>query len=93
MMFRAADVVKHAPSGETWVLACDQDREYVIAAGWPETMAKAADCTLVTAASDVERLAMLTRASSRSPGHGSSYRRSLAQHQLTDSQTTGGLGR
>ena len=78
--FRAGDVVKHAPSEETWVLACDQDGDAVMPAGWPESRADAADCTLVKAASDEERLKMLRDVSAHKGGM--SYRRSLARHQL-----------
>ncbi len=80
--FRAGDHVKHGPSGESWVLACDEERGRVMPAGWPESMADAADCTLTKAATERERRDMLTRvAASRSDGP--SYRRSLASHQLT----------
>ena len=51
-MFRAGDTVKHLQSGETWLLACDQDREWVLPAGWPESMGRAEDCVLIQAASD-----------------------------------------
>jgi len=50
-VFRTGDVVKHNPSGETWVLAWGNEQE-VIACGWPETVAKPSDCTLVVAATD-----------------------------------------
>lgn len=75
--FKAGDTVKHGPTGETWVLACDQDRREVLPAGWPETVAKAEDCVLVESASDTERLAMLRRVA----GSGS-YRGSVARLQL-----------
>ena len=58
--FRAGDVVKHGPSGETWVLACDEFSGSVWPCGWPETRANASDCELVTPADDGERLDMLT---------------------------------
>ena len=61
MGFRAGDVIHHAPSGEEWLLACDEERGEVICCGWPETIAKATDCTLVTAATDEERAALLAR--------------------------------
>lgn len=81
MAFRAGDHVSHGPSGERWVLACDQHDADVIPAGWPESLAKAADCRLLRAATDAERLDMLrTVAEGRSPGY--SYRRSVATQQL-----------
>lgn len=57
--FRAADTVKHGPSGEEWDLGCDEDNGEVFPNGWPPTIARASDCTLVEAASDKDRLAML----------------------------------
>ncbi|HEX4347581.1 MAG TPA: hypothetical protein VHZ73_08410 [Vicinamibacterales bacterium] len=62
MTFRAGDTVKHTPTGEMWILACDQEDNKVLPAGWPESLAKATDCALVEAATDAERLAMLTNA-------------------------------
>lgn len=57
---RAGDVVKHRPSGETWVLAWgDKERNEVSACGWPESIAKMSDCDLIEAASDEEHLKML----------------------------------
>jgi hypothetical protein len=58
-MFRADDHVHHGPSGEDWVLACDEENGEVIPAGWPEGIAKAADCMLLRAATDAQRLDML----------------------------------
>lgn len=57
---RAGDVVKHGPTGETWVLAyADHERGEVSACGWPESIARIGDCELITAASDAEHEAML----------------------------------
>ena len=33
--FRAGDHVKHAPTGEEWELACDEERGEVMPSGWP----------------------------------------------------------
>ena len=77
--FRAGDHVHHAPSGEDWVLACDQNRDDVQPAGWPETLARASDCALIRAASEAERMDMLTKvAAIRFPD----YRGSVARDQL-----------
>jgi hypothetical protein len=57
--FRAGDVVKHGPSGETWTLATDEENGEVQWCGWPEGWAKAADCTLVEEATDAGRRKML----------------------------------
>lgn len=75
--FRAGDIVQHAPSGETWILACDQQGNDVIPAGWPESMARAAHCRLVKAGTDLERVKML-RLAAKSGGQ----RASWAQTQL-----------
>ena len=63
MTFRAGDIVKHGPTGEEWVLAVDQFGNEVSPCGWPETIAKAADCEIVTRASDKERHEQLLRSS------------------------------
>lgn len=57
--FRAGDHVHHHPSGEHWLLACDESDGYVLPGGWPETMARSSDCTLLKAATDEERLKTL----------------------------------
>ena len=85
--FRAGDVVRHGPSGEKWVLACDEDsagrsgpdtRGRVLPAGYPETLAEAVDCTLVRAATDAERREQLEQ----SAGPGAGHRTVVARHQL-----------
>ena len=58
--FVAGDVVRHGPTGEEWVLACDEERGEVMPCGWPMCIAKAADCVLVTAATNTARAQMLT---------------------------------
>lgn len=45
--FKAGDVVKHGPTGETWMLIRDQQGDDVFTGGWPATIGRAADCTLV----------------------------------------------
>jgi hypothetical protein len=60
MQIDTGDTVKHGPTGETWLLAVvDQGR--VIPCGWPLTYASLSDCTLVKAATDVEREALLNQ--------------------------------
>ena len=76
--FRAGDTVHNQPSGEDWVLACDEYQEHVMPAGWPESREKVSDCELIEAASDELRLQMLKDASA-----GSGVRADLAQRQLT----------
>ncbi len=52
---RAGDTVKHGPTAETWYLGgADMERDEVYPCGWPETIAKASDCTLIKAATDEE---------------------------------------
>lgn len=79
MTFRAGDGVYHRPSEETWVLAADQDGDEVVCAGWPESFAKASDCELKRAATDEERLKMLTQVAEGCAGQS---RGRLARHQL-----------
>ena len=42
----AGDVVWHRPSGEEWMLACDEESGEVMPCGWPLCIAKASDCEL-----------------------------------------------
>ncbi len=79
MTFRAGDVVLHRPSGEKWTLACDEERAEVICCGWPESYAKAADCTLLRAATDEDRLVTLLLVAKGPRDH---YRRGVAVQQL-----------
>ena len=55
----AGDIVRHGPTCEEWVLACDEERGEVMPCGWPMCIAKAKDCSLVTAATEEARAAML----------------------------------
>ncbi len=75
--FRAGDEVLHRPTGETWLLICDEENGVVAPGGWPDTRASASDCELVRAASDDERLETLGVASKS--GHSA---RSTAARQL-----------
>ena len=76
--FRANDHVFHEPTGETWVLACDQEGDRVIAAGWPETIAKASDCELRKATTDDGRIDMLEKAAKTDGMRGTWAERQLA---------------
>lgn len=80
MSFHAGDVVRHAPSGETWRLACDEDRGSVMPLGWPESRVHARECTMVKAASYEERLATLRGVIGGAGDTG--YRGALAREQL-----------
>jgi hypothetical protein len=65
MTLRIGDTVRHGPTGETWIVAAiEQDDLYP--AGWPETRARTADCTLVAACDDAGHARMVreVRASS-----------------------------
>jgi hypothetical protein len=81
--FRAGDVVKHMPSGETWTLAYGEGRD-VSAMGWPESIARAADCELVEAASDEEHVKALCEVASIGPDERgrTDHRASVARRQL-----------
>ncbi len=46
-LFKAGDTVKHGPTGETWILKRDEEDGHVWPCGWPETRARAADCTII----------------------------------------------
>ncbi len=79
MTFRAGDHVHHGPCDEDWVLACDEENGDVICCGWPETFAKASDCTLVRTATDEERIITLRDVVE---GCGGQMRGSRAKRQL-----------
>lgn len=51
MPFRTADVVRHLPSGQVWVVAY-ADQYTLICCGWPESSASPADCELEYSATD-----------------------------------------
>jgi hypothetical protein len=88
-MYRAGDTVKHTPSGEEWTLACDEEDGRVVPAGWPESTGAAYDCTLIRAATNIERLEMLRRVAFASNNYGASYRTSLALEQFTKERLGG----
>jgi hypothetical protein len=61
-IFRAGDVVRHGPSGEEWMLAygdAEGGDGTVCACGWPNTISRATDCTMVEAATDDAHMARL----------------------------------
>lgn len=45
--FKAGDVVKHRPTGETWSLIEDEKDGWVTPGGWPPSQGRAVDCKLV----------------------------------------------
>ena len=53
-----ADHVRHAPTGETWVVAYVRG-DRLCACGWPETLAMLSDCTLVKKAIPAQRTELL----------------------------------
>lgn len=59
---RCGDVVRHAPSGEEWVVAwADYETGDLAWCGWPNGVARLSDCSLVEAVNDAEHLSMLAR--------------------------------
>ena len=83
--FRAGDTVHHAPSGEDWLLATDEENGKVQACGWPESIAEAKDCQLLEPASDSERLDMLKTWAAEGKGyeHERDSRTRAARRQLS----------
>lgn len=57
--YRAGDVVRHLPTGETWCLAIDEEQGYVQPSGWPHYMARTKEVRLIKKASDEARLSTL----------------------------------
>ena len=58
-MIRTGDIVRHGPSGETWLVAGVLD-DRIAWCGWPEGTALVADCTLIQACNDAEHIALVT---------------------------------
>lgn len=71
---RTGDTVKHAPSGERWLVAWADDAS-LSPCGWPESIARVSDCTLIKAATDEEYIKLL-REIANSSYSGINYRRS-----------------
>ena len=76
---RAGDVVKHGPSGETWVVAHVEGNDLAWS-GWPEGIARTSDCTLVKAATDEEYEKALREWAD--VDHGSDHRVRVCKRQL-----------
>jgi len=53
MTFRCGDHVHHGPSGEDWVVAY-VDGNDLAACGWPDSLARTSDCTLIKAVTDAD---------------------------------------
>ena len=49
-----ADVVRHIPTGEEWIVACVRDHR-LSWCGWPEGMAELKDCELIEKATPEKR--------------------------------------
>lgn len=58
--FRCGDLVRHQPSGELWEVAwCEGDD--IAWCGWPNGMARTADCTMHLRATDEQHRAAVGR--------------------------------
>lgn len=70
--FRAGDVVKHMPSGETWTLAAIENvggRWRAGACGWPETWVPITELDIVKPATDAKHFAFLIEVALAGAGH------------------------
>lgn len=76
--FRAGDVVKHIPSGETWELAYATNT-HVSWNGWPEGTASVNDCELVRECNDERHRAVLESWAAK---YGNDHRIHEARRQL-----------
>lgn len=83
--FRAGDTVHHFPTKENWVLAVDQFGDEVSPLGWPETIAKAADCTILERASDLKRHQQLLASSEIPSVYDIRRRQAMAQLNINPS--------
>ena len=84
--FRIGDTVLHAPSGETWIVAA-VDGEDLFPAGWPESLARTSDCSLVRAATD-EQHARFVREVRKSSGLRAARARAHGCSVCATSETT-----
>lgn len=84
MQIETGDIVHHAPTGEEWLVAyVEGDR--LCACGWPETIAKLSDCTLVSKAEEDVR-EQLIKGLAAMTGQEYDSRRSWARHYLSKAQ-------
>jgi len=83
-LFRAGDIVKHRQTGQTWELAVDEEDGKVMPNGWPESLADAKDCTLVTSGTDEARVENLESWAAKGKGyeHERDLRTSKARRQV-----------
>lgn len=88
-VFRAGDIVHHEPSGEDWVVAY-VDGEDLAPCGWPDSLARAADCWLKKSCTDEEHLKWLRDISKADGRRGRRAREALAalSPPLHDRSTT-----
>jgi hypothetical protein len=76
--FKTGDVVKHIPSGETWLVAwCGE--VHVIPCGWPESLANVSDCELSKACTPEESIDLLRKLAD---GRHDSMKTSRAEREL-----------
>jgi hypothetical protein len=81
-----ADVVKHGPSGETWVVAfADHESGHLWWCGWPEGTAKLSDCTIIRKATDEQRDGLLE---SMANGNTNDARTRYAKWRLSHKEPT-----
>lgn len=83
---RAGDLVYHRPTKEKWVVAAvSPDGTELVCCGWPETIAKIADCEVVETrrASDDDHTTMLLDVAKSCPDQlrGSWARQELAKKE------------
>lgn len=76
--FRAGDQVRHVPTGETWIVAWCNGPE-LSWCGYPDGVARTADCTLIQAATDEEHLKTLSQLA-----FGGGSKAEIARKQIDD---------
>ena len=67
MSIRTGDTVFHKPSGEQWLVAYVQDDELAWC-GWPEGLARLADCELVRTCSDEQHWTLVRELATHASG-------------------------
>lgn len=64
---RCGDTVLHRPTGEEWIVAYAEG-DYLAWAGWPNGLAKLADCDLVAVCTEEEHVEWVTRWAQKESG-------------------------
>lgn len=89
---RIGDIVSHKPSGEQWLVAKVCENGDIIAAGWPCTYGRAADCELIEACGDIQHADLIRRLRNLSPEDPRHIRPNPTDHGARSAPVIRGVG-